>query len=105
MSPVRRADPQIRSSTRERTVCTSSLATLADPDEVLLPSRPVSLPRSERDADSKVRDWSWHNESSQGGFRGIFSIDRWDTLFAFGDLQKKYIDGSHYFKELTGILN
>jgi len=105
MSPAKPADLQIRNSIRERTDCTSLLAIPAVLDEVSRRSRPVSPHRSERDADSKVRDWSWHNESSQGGFRGIFSIDRWDTLFAFGDLQKKYIDGSHYFKELTGILN
>jgi len=65
MSPAKPADPQIPNSTRERTDCTLSLATPAVPDEVLLPSRPVSLPKSERDGDSKVR-WD-----------GIFGSSSW----------------------------
>jgi len=55
MSPARLAVLQIPNSTREKTDCTSSPATPAVRDEVLLPSRPVSLPKLARDADSKVR--------------------------------------------------
>jgi len=68
MSPAKPADPQIPNSIRERTDCTSSLATHADPDEVSLLSRPVSLHKSARDADNKVR--------GLGGMAalGIFSL-------------------------------
>jgi hypothetical protein len=59
MSPAKPADLQIRNSTRERTDCTSLPATPAALDEVLLLSRPVSLPRLERDVDSKVREIGW----------------------------------------------
>jgi len=66
MLPARPADPQIPNSTRERTDCISSLAIHAAPDEVLLPLRPVSLPRSVRDVDNRVRggvsDWTANNE-------------------------------------------
>jgi hypothetical protein len=55
MSPARLAVLQIPNSTREKTDYTSSPATPAARDEVLLLSRPVSLPKSARDADSKVR--------------------------------------------------
>ena len=54
-SLARPAGPQTPSSTRGRTDCTSSLATPVAPVAVLLPSRPVSLPRSARDGDSRVR--------------------------------------------------
>ena len=56
MSPAKPADPQIRSSIRERTDCISLPATPAALDEVSLRSRPVSPHKSERDADSKVRE-------------------------------------------------
>jgi hypothetical protein len=59
MSPAKPADLQIRNSTRERTDCTSLLAIPAVLDEVSRPSRPVSLHKSERDADSKVREIDW----------------------------------------------
>lgn len=55
MSPAKPADPQILNSTRERTDCISSLATRADLDDLSLRSRQVSLLKSERDEDSKVR--------------------------------------------------
>lgn len=55
MSPARLAVLQTPNSTRERTDCTSSPATPAVHDEVSLPSRPVSLPKSAKDADSKAR--------------------------------------------------
>lgn len=55
MLPAKHADPQIPSSTRVRTDCTSLLATLAALDEVSQLSRQVSLPRSVRDVDSKAR--------------------------------------------------
>lgn len=57
MSPARPADRLTPNSTRVKTDCTSSLATPAAPDEVLLQSRPVSLPKSAREEDSKVRAW------------------------------------------------
>lgn len=55
MSLARRADPQILSSTRERTDCISSLAIHVDLEDLSQPSRLVSLHKSERDADSKVK--------------------------------------------------
>ncbi len=59
MSLAKPADLQIRNSIRERTDCTSLLAIPAVLDEVSRPSRPVSPHRSERDADSKVREIGW----------------------------------------------
>jgi hypothetical protein len=59
MSPAKPADLQIRNSTRERTDYTSLLAIPAVLDEVSRPSRPVFLHRSERDADSRVREIGW----------------------------------------------
>jgi hypothetical protein len=55
MLPARHADLQIPSLTRERTVSTLLPATPADPDDPLLRSRPVSLPRSARERDNKVK--------------------------------------------------
>jgi hypothetical protein len=55
MLPARLAVLQTPNSTREKTDCTSSPATPAVRDEVLPPSRPVSLPKSARDADSRAR--------------------------------------------------
>lgn len=46
---------RIPSSTRVRTVFTSSPATRADPDVPSRPSRPVSLPRSASAEDSKLK--------------------------------------------------
>lgn len=54
-SLVRRANHPIPSSTRERTVCTLSPATIVAPDEVSPPSRPVSLPRSARERRCRVK--------------------------------------------------
>ena len=75
MSPAKPADLQIPSSTRERTDCTSSLATPADLDEVSLLSRLVSLHRSERDADSKVKKIGWTVAS--GWSKSYRSFQRW----------------------------
>ena len=55
MSLARPADRQTPSSTREKTVCTSSLATHADHDEVLLLSRLVSQLKLASEEDSRVR--------------------------------------------------
>lgn len=55
MSLAKPADPQTPNSTRERTDCISSPATHADLVVVLLLSRLVSLLKSERDADNKVK--------------------------------------------------
>ena len=57
MLPARPVDRQILSSTKERTDCISLLATPVVLDDPLPLSRPVSLHKSERDADSKDR-WS-----------------------------------------------
>jgi hypothetical protein len=54
---ARRADLQTPNSTRERTDCTSLPATPVALVAVLLPSRLVSLPRSARGGDNKVRGW------------------------------------------------
>jgi hypothetical protein len=59
MSPAKPADLQIRNSIREKIGCTSLPAIPAVLDEVLLLSRLVSLHKSERDADSKVREIGW----------------------------------------------
>jgi len=56
MSPAKPADPQILSSTRERTDCTLSLATRVVLDAVLQLSRLVSLHRLAKDADSRAKD-------------------------------------------------
>ncbi len=55
MSPVKPADRQIPSSTRERTDCTSSPAIHVGLDDQSLPSRPVSQPKSARDVGNKVK--------------------------------------------------
>lgn len=66
------ADPPIRNLTREKTDCTLSPATRAAPDEVSLLSRLVSLLKSARDGDSRVKwrntGWLW--------FYGCFSLRR-----------------------------
>ena len=66
MSLAKPADRQIPNLIKGRTDSTSSPAIHADLDEVLLLSRPVSLPRSESVGDNKVRGWtgrlSWHFE-------------------------------------------
>ena len=55
MSPAKPADLQTPNSTKERTDCTSSLATPAALDDPSQQSRPVSLPKSARDVDNKVK--------------------------------------------------
>jgi hypothetical protein len=55
MSHARPADLQIPNLIRAKTDCTLSHATLAVLDEVLLLSRQVSLPKSARDGDSRVK--------------------------------------------------
>lgn len=79
MSPAKPADPQILSSTRERIDCISSLAIHADLDDQLQPLRPVSLHKSERDADSKVRGWlRWHLGVL------VFRILGWECISSVG---------------------
>lgn len=58
MSPAKPADLQTPNSTRERTDCTSSLATPAALDDPSQQSRPVSLPKLARDADNKVKKFA-----------------------------------------------
>ena len=60
MSPAKHVDHRTLNSTRGRTVYISLRATPVEVDEVLRPSRPVSLPRSASVRDSRVR-------GSQGG--------------------------------------
>lgn len=55
MSPAKPADLQTRNSTKERIVYTSSPATSADLDAVLLLSRQVSLHKLASVADSRVK--------------------------------------------------
>jgi hypothetical protein len=77
MSPAKPADLQTPNSTREKTDCTSSPATPVVLDDPSRQSRLVSLPKSAREEDSRVRAmagcWTWHYEVSQGSGR-IFSI-------------------------------
>jgi hypothetical protein len=69
---------QIPSSTKERTDCSSSLATLVDLDEVLLLSRLVSLLKSEREEDNRVR-WVYYATIClyEGALRGKKIVDRY----------------------------
>jgi len=60
MSLAKLADHQIRNLIREKIDCISSPATHAVLDEVLRPSRLVSLPRLGRDGDSRVRKCDNH---------------------------------------------
>jgi hypothetical protein len=55
MLPAKRAGLQTLNLTREKTDCTSLLATPVDLVAVLLPSKPVFPLKSARDADSKVK--------------------------------------------------
>jgi hypothetical protein len=55
MLPARRAGLQTLNSTREKTDCTSLLATPVDLVAVLLPSRLVSPLKSARDADNRAK--------------------------------------------------
>lgn len=59
MSPAKLVDPPIPSSAREKTDFISLHANRAVLDEVLLPLRPVSPPKSARDADKQVRELAW----------------------------------------------
>jgi translation initiation factor 2 beta subunit (eIF-2beta)/eIF-5 len=71
MSPAKPVDPLIPNSTKEKTDYTSSPATHADPDEVSLPSRLVSLPKLASVADNKVK-----------GSQAIKTRGSWVTKFA-----------------------
>ena len=97
MSPARPADPQTPNSTRERTDCTSSPATPVVPDDLSQQSRPVSLPKSAREEDSRVRelvdDWTWHYDLSMRGSVLSIALGIW-TCFACGgpENENNYID-------------
>ena len=86
MSPARPADPQTPNSTKEKTDCISLPAIPAVPDDPLQQSRPVSLPKSAREEDSRVRglvdDWTWHYDSSVRGSVLSIALGIW-TCFAF----------------------
>ena len=77
------ADPQIPSSTRERTDCISSLATHVVQDAVSPPSRLVSLPKSERDEDNKVRWDDWISGWPQGKALWTAQGENYKSLWAF----------------------
>ena len=74
---ARLAGPPIPNLIREKTDYTSSPATLVAPDDPSRQSRPVSLPRSAREEDSRVRGLvdglTMHYESSQMGNGSILS--------------------------------
>jgi len=88
MSPAKPADPQIPSLIREKTDCTSSPAIPVDLAAVLLLSRLVSLPKSERDADSKVRGHNWFDFMASWCYESFFGRFGMDIMhlskFAFG---------------------
>jgi hypothetical protein len=98
MSPARPADPQIPNSIKERTDCTSSPATPVVPEDPSRRSRRVSLPRSAREEDSRVRrllyGWPWHYESSQVGNGSIWSIalGHMDLFCIWRSREKNYIE-------------
>jgi hypothetical protein len=89
MSPAKPAGPQIRNSTRGRTGYTSSPAIPVAPDEVSLLSRLVSLLKSVRDVDSRVKRWigcgSWsHRSRLSAKMEGISGHGIWrSALDAF----------------------
>jgi len=80
MLPARPADPQIPNSTRERTDCTSLLATLVVLVVVSPPSRLVSLHKSAKDADNRVRkslldsSYLWRYETLIGWLKSIMCL-------------------------------
>jgi hypothetical protein len=94
MLPARLADHQTPNLTRERTDCTLSPATPVVPDDPSPQSKPVSLPKSAREEDSRVRGlgdgWTWHYESSQMGNGSILSnaLGIW-TCFCIGGPTKR----------------
>lgn len=100
MSPAKHADPQIPNSTREKTDCISSPAIPVDPDDLLLLSRPVSLLKSERDVDNRVRELvvkKWASSSSAPydgpGYRSSKCIMRIGLLLGrFGCLRLRLME-------------
>lgn len=84
MSPAKPVDHQTPSSTRERTAFISSPATLADPDVPLLPSRPVSLPKSEREEDNRVKQLDLLLViTKKFGFAQLTSLHIFEASFSF----------------------
>ena len=90
------AVPQIPNSIKERTDCTSSLATHAVPEDLLLPSRPVSLLKSESVADNKVKRINWVGSQIWGYWEVVTNIaSQCNSSIAFGNWFRilRHIDG------------